>query len=252
MAEGWDAMARWYDDKQGEEGDLWHRELIDPTLWRVIGDPAGLDVLDLGCGNGYVARRMARAGARVTGVDASPAMVERARAHEARQPLGITYLVADAARLDALASSSYDLVVSNMVLMNVEHAEGAIHEASRVLRPGGRFVASLSHPCFDIWESSGWQIEMVGTQRIAWRKVRGYRQQQAAKVPWRGPQGETWETWTYHRPLSWYFRRLREAGLAVTAVEEPEPTEAFLRESPQVWIADVPLHCVFEAIKVSR
>ncbi|HEV2359820.1 MAG TPA: hypothetical protein VGZ23_19695 [bacterium] len=53
----WEAMAAWYDAKQGDDGDLWHRTLIDPALLRVVGPVAGRRLLDLACGNGYLARR---------------------------------------------------------------------------------------------------------------------------------------------------------------------------------------------------
>jgi 2-polyprenyl-3-methyl-5-hydroxy-6-metoxy-1,4-benzoquinol methylase len=67
----WKEMAAWWDERQGDEGDLWHRTLIDPTLFKVLGPVKGQHVLDLACGNGYIARKLARSGARVTGVDAS-------------------------------------------------------------------------------------------------------------------------------------------------------------------------------------
>src|SRR5207248_886305 len=110
----WEAIAAWFDERMGDEGDLWHRTLIDPTLLRVLGPVAGLDVLDLACGNGYLSRRFAREGACVVGVDASAPIVERARARETAKPLGVTYHVADAARLDVLTDASFDRVVSNM------------------------------------------------------------------------------------------------------------------------------------------
>ena len=59
---GWEQMAAWYDEKMGDEGDLWHRALIDPTLLQVLGPVAGQRLLDLACGNGYLARRFARLG----------------------------------------------------------------------------------------------------------------------------------------------------------------------------------------------
>ena len=52
-------------------------------------------------------------------------------------------------------------------------------------------------------------------------------------------------------PLSWYFRALRSAGLAVTALEEPEPTEGFMAEgSQEPFLREVPFHCVVEARKL--
>ena len=172
----WEEIAAWWDERQGDEGDLWHRTLIDPTLFRVLGPVEGLHMLDLACGNGYIARKLARAGARVTGVDASTPVMEHARAREEREPLGIGYHVADAARLDGLGDASFDVVVCNMALRDIPDAEGALREAARVLRPGGRLITSLSHPCFDVSvSSSGWVVERIGFETTVFRKVSRYR-----------------------------------------------------------------------------
>jgi len=247
----WNTMAAWYDEKQGDDGDLWHRTLIDPALLRVVGSVAGQTVLDLACGNGYLARRFARMGARVTGVDASAPMIERARTREARDPLGIAYHVGDTARLDRVEDGAIGVVVCNMALMDIEDAEGTIRQVGRVLRPRGRFVASLSHPCFDIVGASAWVVERMDFTTTVWRKVRRYRESFAGLVPWQGPDAvHVADTPAYHRPLSWYVRALRAAALAVTAFEEPEPTDEFLASSPSgAWIAEIPLHCVIEARK---
>lgn len=249
---GWEELAAWYDERQGDEGDLWHRTLIDPALFQVLGSVAGQDILDLACGNGYIARRLARQGARLTGVDLSAPIIERARRREAKEPLGITYHVADATHLDMLPDASFDAVVSNMALMDIADAEGAIDEAARVLRPHGRLVASLEHPCFTPVNASAWDIEVANYTVTIWRKVSRYRELFDEPVPWRIDQDRFYHTRSYHRPLSWYLRALGKAGLAVVALEEPEPTQEFLEsESPQApWIAQVPLHCVIEAVKL--
>ena len=235
----------------GDEGDLWHRTLIDPPLLRLIGEVSGTRLLDLACGNGYLSRRFARQGAAVTALDANEPLIERARAREAQEPLSITYHVADAAHLWMLEDGTFDLVVCNMGLMNIENAAGAIQEVARVLRPKGRFVASLSHPCFDKVDTSGWEIEHIYPNTTIWRKMSHYREIAVADLPWQRVPGQIVYTRAYHRPLSWYFRTLRATDLVVAALEEPEPTEEFLVSSSQgPWIAQIPLHCVIEAWKV--
>ena len=246
----WDAMAAWYDAKQGDEGDLWHRTLIDPALLRVVGPVSGQRLLDLACGNGYLARRLARMGARVTGVDAAAPLIERARLRETREPLGIVYHAGDAARLSMLDDGCMDVVVCNMALMDIEDAAAAIAQVGRVLRTRGRFVASLSHPCFDIMNASAWVIERMEFTTTVWRKVSRYRALAAGQVPWRAGEEHVAHTPAYHRPLSWYVRTFRAAGFVITAFEEPEPTPEFLAGSSQgPWIAEVPLHCVIETRK---
>src|SRR6185503_14393888 len=67
-----------------------------PRVLELCGDLAGKQVLDLGCGEGYVARQLARAGAAVVGIDLSSGMIEQARQAEEALPLGIRYAVGDA------------------------------------------------------------------------------------------------------------------------------------------------------------
>lgn len=250
-AQAWGRLAEWYDAKQGDTGDTWHRSLIDPTFLRVVGDVRDLRVLDLGCGNGYVSRKFAREGARVVAVDASSPIVARARARESKEPLGIEYHAADASRLAFLEAASFDLVACNMALMDIEDADGAIREAARVLRKGGRFVASLSHPCFDQGPTSTWLLERFFRSTKAWRKIERYREPFADDVPWEIEPGVIVTTTGYHRPLSWYADALREAGFLIRSLEEPAPTDEFIRTSPQgAYIAEIPLHLVIEALRV--
>ena len=246
----WEELANWWDERMGEDGDLWHRSLIDPTVMRVLGPVSGRDVLDLGCGNGYLTRRLTGLGAHATGVDASAPIVDHALRREREDPLGVTYHVADAAKLDMLGDASFDLVLCNMVLLDIADAESAISEACRVLRPEGRFVASISHPCFDVPNASGWEVERIGPDTTVWRKVSRYRQLLTEKLRWRVGTDQFSYTPAYHRPLSWYFQAFRRAGFVITALEEPEPEEEFIQtRSDGVWMAEIPLNCVFEAFK---
>ncbi len=247
----WDTMAEWLDEKHNDEGDLWHRALIDPPVLRLLGTVAGQRILDLACGNGYLARKLARRGAHVTGADASSGLVSLARGREAHDPLGIAYHLADAAHLDVLEGGAFDVVICHMALMDIEDAAGAIRHAARVLDVEGRLLASLSHPCFDVPNASAWVVERMDDTVTAWRKVSRYREVFQGWCLWRVAGSDGYHrTPAYHRPLSWYVRTLRDAGLVVTALEEPEPTEEFIGGSPQgEWIAKIPLHLVIEAQK---
>jgi len=178
-------------------------------------------------------------------------VIELISKREAQEPLGISYHVADAAHLDMLEDGVFDLVICNMTLMDVEDAERAIQEVSRVLKPRGRFVASISHPCFDKVNTSGWDIEYIFPTITVWRKMSHYREIAMDELPWVRVPGKVVITRAYHRPLSWYFRALRTSGMVVAAFEEPEPTEELLATDSQApWIAEIPLHCVFEAWKI--
>src|SRR5919112_3306869 len=153
-------------------------------------------------------------------------MILHAREREAENPTGTEYRVADAAFLDGLADGSFDVVVAGMALMDIADAEGTLREVGRVLRVGGRLVASMIHPCFDTGEENSCCVaERYSYETRVFRKVGRYRELFEHRAAWRvggreDPQARM-ETPYYHRPLSWYFRALKGAGLAVTALEEP-------------------------------
>jgi len=255
VKEGWDALARWRDSRMGERGDLWHRALIDPTMLRILGPVRGLRILDLGCGNGYLTRRWARQRASfVLGVDSSRPTLGFARRRERARPTGARFLERAANDLSGVASGAFDRVVANMSLQDIRDAAGAVKEVARVLAPGGRFIFSISHPCFDIDERSAWLVERVRERDGAWRdrtwrKVRQYREERAVRVPWKISADETGYTTAYHRTLSTYVRILRDAGLAVVRMEEPSPLSEMVGKSPQGrFVQEIPLHLVAEAV----
>jgi SAM-dependent methyltransferase len=248
---GWEALAAWRDARMGEEGDLWHRTLIDPTLLRVLGSVRGHRVLDVACGNGYLSRRFMRQGARrAVGVDASAGSIRLARARERRQPTGAEFVQGDAVQLAQFGDGTFDRIVANMALMDIRDAEGALREMARLLAPSGRVVFSISHPCFDIDRQSTWLIERApyATAGRVSRRVEGYRRERTLRLPWPGPGGRVIPVRSYHRTLATYSRYLRAAGLVMVRLEEPAPTPEFVRTSPQgPYIAEIPLHLVVEA-----
>ncbi len=118
------------------------------TFLRLLGEIAGLSVLDLACGEGYYTRELrVRGAARVIGVDLSAGMIDLARQEEARHPLGIAYHVADARALDG--AETFDLVVA-AYLLNYASTRHELQQmcaaVARMLRPGGRFVTVNNNP----------------------------------------------------------------------------------------------------------
>jgi len=154
----WDAAADAYAEGQRSGLDYYRLEFFGPMHVELCGDVDGLRVLDVGCGSGYFAREMARRGAAVAGIDISRRMIDHAERHEAEEPLGIRYLVDDAARLrERFPPASFDLATSCLALQDmpaIPEVLGAIHS---VVRPGGGLVASITHPCSDTpfrqWQS---------------------------------------------------------------------------------------------------
>ena len=129
------AYDRWRASTTGAITERLERALILDLL----GDVNGLRVLDVGCGDGDLAADLARRGAHVTGVDASPAMIEAARDKASREGLDMEFLVATAQNLP-FPPGHFDSVAAVTILCFVKDAQPVFQDIARVLCPGGRVV----------------------------------------------------------------------------------------------------------------
>jgi malonyl-CoA O-methyltransferase len=118
--------------------------LEEPVVKDALGDVAGLEVLDLGCGTGRHTLWLANAGASVTAIDFSEGMMEKARAKPGAEK--VRFLVHDLHERLPFDDGSFDRVVSGLVLEHLHDMAPFFSEAHRVLKPGGRAVVSGMHP----------------------------------------------------------------------------------------------------------
>ena len=127
--------------------------LEEPHVRAALGDVRHLDVVDLGCGTGRHTAWLAAAGARVTGVDFSQQMLERAR----RKVPGtdVDFIVHDLHEPLPLEDASFHAVVSGLVLEHIRDPQAFFMEAHRVLRPGARAVVSTMHPAMFLRDVPG-------------------------------------------------------------------------------------------------
>jgi SAM-dependent methyltransferase len=147
-----------YTDRSAERA--WAADEITWGVWQtpeaevgVLGDVSGLDVVDLGCGTAYFSAWLAKRGARVVGVDPTPAQLETAR--RMQQETGLEFELIEAPGEDVpLADSSFDLVVSEYGASIWADTYRWIPEAARLLRPRGRLVflrnATLQLLCMEL------------------------------------------------------------------------------------------------------
>ncbi len=138
--------------------------LEGPIVHAAVGDPGGLEALDLGCGTGRHALWLASAGARVTAVDFSEGMLVRARG---KPDAGrVRFLAHDLYRPLPFADGTFDLVVSGLVLEHLRALDPFLAEARRVLRPAGRAVVSNMHPAMFLRGTQAHFTDPVSGERV--------------------------------------------------------------------------------------
>jgi SAM-dependent methyltransferase len=222
----------------------WARAPGHDSYWRfhrdlfleILPPPSGR-ALDLGCGEGRLARDLAALGHDVVGVDLSPTMVAAAR--EAAPEMELH--VADAADLP-FGDGSFALVVAFMSLQDVDDLPGTIREAARVLAPGGRICLAIVHP----FSSAGKFAEREADAPFV---VEGsYLDERTTDLAVQR-NGLTMRFVSRHTPLETYVDELAAAGLLVERLREPKlPHSGFIDASSRRW-ERIPLFLHLRALK---
>ena len=154
---GWQDIAGWYDELVGERGSEYHREVVIPRTVTLLGAKRGERMLDVACGQGVLCRALSEAGARVTGIDVAPALVEAAKRRNQADRLAIDYRVGDARRLaDICDAGGFDAAVVVLAIQNIAPLSPVWEGCHRVLARGGRLVVVMMHPCFRVPRASHW------------------------------------------------------------------------------------------------
>ncbi|MBL6618888.1 MAG: class I SAM-dependent methyltransferase [Flavobacteriales bacterium] len=235
--------------------DLWVRSepilLSDysarPRVLELCGDVQGQTILDLGCGEGYVGRELAKRGASaISGYDVSAGMI--AGAQKSALALGLkhlTYAVSDLRKAGfGDPSQPVDLVIAVFLFnyMDAAAMERILNRVRQVLKPGGRFIFTVPHPLLPYIKPAEKPFYM--------RPEGGYLSSVDVPFPgriWRR-DGESVEVQAVHKTFTTYFNSLNAAGFTrMPHVEELHITADHVALDPDFFgpLADLPLHVAF-------
>jgi len=234
----WNANAKFWDNYMGEGGSF-QRALIGPATERLLGLRAGEWVLEVACGNGMFARRMAQLGGRVVACDFAEAFLECARARTTELEERIEYRTLDATdygQLLALGEGRFDAAVCTMALMDMAVIDPLFKALSMLLKPGGRFVFSLTHPCLNSGRGCKRVIEAIegeSIETVPAVQISNYITPTAYKG--RGIADQPVPQYYFHRPLSVLFQSAFGAGFVLDGLVEPVFPNPAATPDPFAW-----------------
>jgi SAM-dependent methyltransferase len=261
IAREWDEATTSWVDFVREGKDYFRNEMNNPATFKIIGKVKNKHVLDLSCGEGYNTRMLARKGARVIGVDFSREMIRQARLSEEKDKLGVKYYISDAADLKELKNKHFDVVTCIMALMDIERYEDAISEVARVLKKNGRFVFSITHPCFEYGDTiegepigkwkDGEMADNPAEEKPGHLEINRYFGIAKSEVPWNMKRlVNPFKTTSFHRTLTDYFEALHKNGFVISRLFEPKPTARGVTKYPALKKhMRIPHSIIIEAVK---
>ena len=213
----WEQHAAWWQAGFTDGADPEYEEQILPLIGNLLH--GARRVLDVGCGEGQVSRRIASLGVEVVGLDPTAAQIR-----VAHQRGGAAHYIRARSEEIPSPNASFDAVVLCLALEHVDPFEPAIDEVARVLAPGGLFLLFLAHPLLQA-PGSGW-VEDTTSGDHFWRVGPYLRDDVAVDEIAPGVRLQF-----AHRPLSRYVHAMGRAGLLIEDMLEPAPPAAILAET---------------------
>ena len=218
----WNANARFWDSRMGEGNDF-HKILIEPNQLELLNIRKNDRILDIACGNGQFARKMAEQGAIVTAIDFSDEFIRIAKLKSGN--LNIDYRVVDVTdttQMSQFGGTCFNSIVCTMAIMDIANIEPLLSFVPSFLENRGVFVFSILHPCFNSGESTllheHCDFEGVVNDKysvkisnyLASREFRGI-----------GMHGQPMVQYYFHRSLSELFNLCFKNNLVLDALREP-------------------------------
>jgi ubiquinone/menaquinone biosynthesis C-methylase UbiE len=220
----WDQNATVWDATMGSEGNAFQRVLLGPSTERLLDLKPGETVLDIACGNGSFARRMAQLGAHVVATDFSRVFLERAKERTTEHADRIEYRLVDAtdeAQLLALGEHRFDAAVCTMGIMDIADIETLASCLPKLLKPRARFVFSVMHPCFN--SGSAMMLEEVDIEGtiVSTYSVKVSQYLGLKPVKGLGIMNQPVPQYYFYRPLHSLLGTFFKSGLVLDGLEEP-------------------------------
>ena len=216
----------------------YHTYYEKPAIRAALPELTDLNVLSIGCGSGVDSRWLKDNGAKnVFGVDISDGLINIAKENN----LDIDFTVMDMERLD-FEDESFDLTYSSLAIHYLNDWTKALQEANRVLKPGGQYIFSCSHPVDSALErtkdvsSKSAYLGRITNLETSERTMYGdyLAVKENGSKAYSSIAGNT-EIWLYHQPVSKMMEYIRKAGFSIETMIEPLPLPEMQQKFPEYY-----------------
>ena len=209
----WKQVGKWYDELVSKEGHYYHEEVIFPRLLKWQKFKKGDSLLDLGCGQGVLARKLPKE-MIYYGLDAAKPLIEKAKKYTKHH-----YFLRDVTKSLKIEKSDFDYVAIILAMQNIEKPDKVLKEAAAHLKKNGKLFLVLNHPCFRIPRQSSWGLDEG--KKLQYRRIDRYMTPLEVPIQMHpSKKAQSKKTYSFHFPLSDMITWICEAGFTITRLEE--------------------------------
>lgn len=214
----WENSSEWYDKVVGAKGHYYHQQVIIPAILRHISAEKGNHphLLDFGCGQAVLSRHLPK-GMKYFGIDSSSSLIAAAKRYASKSM--DQFLVKDLCQPLDLPYKQFSHATCILALQNIANPASVFKTAFDHLRDKAPLILVLNHPCFRIPRQSSWGIDEK--KKLQYRRIERYMTELTIPIqthPSKGTASE--QTFSFHRPLSYFSGQLKQAGFAIDQMEE--------------------------------
>lgn len=225
----WNEVGDWYDALVQDQGSEYHQEVIFPALLPLISkkesDFKGLKIIDLGCGQGVLTRKLAKLGALCTGVDLAASLIAIAK-KRGSEGTPIQYIKADITDMLSnnnnlkfdLKPDTYDFATLILTIQNLEMIRPLFKAAYKLLKPNGSIIIAMMHPAFRIPKQADWSFDDKSNRQG--RVVYQYLSPTKIEITTHPGEKDSSVTYHFHRPLKHYLNALAAEGFSLSFIDE--------------------------------
>mgnify|MGYP000867390833 CR=1 FL=1 len=211
---GWNGESKQYNDLVGDKGHYYHQHVVIPKSLDLLHLSKDSSVLDLGCGQGVLARVLPKTTSYV-GVDNAKGLIDFAKRLDSNPHH--RFEVLSATRPLSGIRKDFTHATCILALQNMEYPDHLVKNASTHLIPGGKLLIVLNHPAFRIPRQSGWSDQLIGIQQ---RWINRYMSYLKIPINMHPSHKKESVTMSYHLPISRYSQMLKNHGFLIEAIEE--------------------------------